>query len=197
MLLFVQSSLCCLFYCRLLKPSFYLLFVYVGAPVLVHHSSPQMLVLLFLLKSVFPFLFGTHPKCSVHVFSDFPSFLCFCLFSPPALQKMVRKVRGSCQISLLFCCLPPMPVVFDHNVLQLPLLPVCGLILPFLPALLSGVFQTSGPYQEPPGLALLSPLLLPICTGTPSFISSQQQLQEDKIATGCPAASQTVGLTSI
>lgn len=33
LLLFVQSSLCCLFYCRLIQPSFYLLFVYVGAPV--------------------------------------------------------------------------------------------------------------------------------------------------------------------
>lgn len=58
--------------------------------------------------------------------------------------------------------------------------------------LLSGLFQTPGAGQEPPGLALLCPLLLPIHTGTQSSVSSQQQLQEDKIAAGHPAASQTV-----
>lgn len=63
-----------------------------------------------------------------------------------------------------------------------------GLTLPLLPALLSGVFQTPGASQEPPGLALLCPLLRPVHAGTQSFVSSQQQLQEDEIAAGGPAA---------
>lgn len=152
-------------------------------------------------SSVFPFLFGTHPKCSVHVFwlSLLP--LLLSLLPTCITEDGQKGERVTSHFSALLlpashaCCISIFSL--DHNILQCPLLLVRGLILPFLPALLSGVFQTSGPYQEPPGLALLSPLLLPICNGTPSFISSQQQLQEDKIATGCPVASQTVGLTSI
>lgn len=63
------------------------------------------------------------------------------------------------------------------------------LTLPFVPAVLSGVFQTFGACQEPPGLARLSPPFIPTRSdaGTPSSVSSQQQqqqLQEDELATG-------------
>lgn len=60
------------------------------------------------------------------------------------------------------------------------------LTLPFLPAVLSGVFQTFGAGQEPPGLAHLSPPFISIesNTGTQSSVSSQQQLQEDELAAG-------------
>lgn len=71
------------------------------------------------------------------------------------------------------------------------------LTLPLLPALLPGVFRAPGAGQEPPGLALLRPLLLPVHTATQSSVSSQQQLQEDKIAAGRPAASQTVRAASV
>lgn len=131
MLLFMQSSLCCLLFIAdsSSHPSIFSLCM-LELLSFVHHSSPQTLVvLLFLLRSAF--VFGTHPKRSVHVFSDFPSFLCFCLFSPPALQKMVRKVRGSRPISLLFCYLPPMPVVFlsSLSTITFPSVLLCSSVL--------------------------------------------------------------------
>lgn len=54
------------------------------------------------------------------------------------------------------------------------------LTLPFLPAVLSGVFQTFGACQEPPGLARLSSFFIPIRsnTGTQSSVSPQQQPQD-------------------
>lgn len=67
------------------------------------------------------------------------------------------------------------------------------LTLLFLPDVLAGVFQTLGARQEPPGVARLSPPFLPIRsgTGTQSSVSSQQQLQEDKLAAGGLADLQT------
>ena len=51
---------------------------------------------------------------------------------------------------------------------------------------LSGVFQTFGACQEPPGVARLSPPVTPIRSdaGTQSSVSSQQQLQDDELAAG-------------
>lgn len=141
--------------------------------------------IIHLQKLLVLFIFGIDHKCGALVFSDFPSFLCFCLFFPPALQKTVRKVRDvPPHVSLL-------PAVF----LSSSVLFCCACFNSATPSsspLLSGLFQTPGAGQEPPGLALLCPLLLPIHTGTQSSVSSQQQLQEDKIAAGHPAASQTV-----
>lgn len=70
----------------------------------------------------------------------------------------------------------------------------------FLPAVLSGVFQTFGACQEPPGLARLSPAFIAIRsnTGTRSSVSSQQQhLQEDKLAAWRLADLQTVKFPSL
>lgn len=67
----------------------------------------------------------------------------------------------------------------------LPVSLASNFTLLFLPAACSGLFQTFGAGQEPPGLAHLSssPFIPPRSdTGTRSSASSQQQLQDDQIA---------------
>lgn len=98
------------------------------------------------------------------VFHLFLVLLCFSLLSP----------QTSGWIFLIFFFPPPPAVCLSVS-------PVSCLTLPFLPAVLSGVFQTFGACQEPPGLARLAPPFIPIRSdaGTRSSVSSQQQLQED------------------
>lgn len=73
------------------------------------------------------------------------------------------------------------------------LVPCLTLLSP--PAVLSGVFQTFGARQEPPGVAHLSPPFPPVRSDTGTR-SSQQQLQEDELAAGRLVDSQTVKLPS-
>lgn len=107
-----------------------------------------------------PFLSPPPPATGVPVFFLLPS--SFLDLFPNICLDLSRLVSLRCLV-----CVP------------VSLVPC--LTLPFLPAVLSGVFQTLGAGQEPPGLARVSPHFVPIRsdTGTRNSDSSQQQLQED------------------
>lgn len=127
------------------------------------------------------FSFSFSAFCSQHP-ARFPAFLftfsslsasccqspCICILFSFLLYPSFSSQTSGCFFP------PPAPV-------SLSVCRVAFLTLPFLPALLSGVFQTFGAGQEAPGVACLSPPFTPIRsdTGTQSFDSSQQQLQED------------------
>lgn len=126
--------------------------------ILPHFLSFYFVLPLHLLLPVSPYSFHLYGSTSTSLSSLLLSFSTFC-FSP------------NVWIFLIFFLLQYLSFV--------SLVPC--LTLPFLPAVLSGVFQTFGACQETPGLARLSPPFIPIRshTGTQSSVSSQQQLQED------------------
>lgn len=82
-------------------------------------------------------------------------------------------------LTSIFLFVPPFKLLVLSLGVCLPVSLVPCLTLPFLPAVLSGVFQTFGAGQESPGLARLSPHFVPIRSDTRTRSSSQQQLQED------------------
>lgn len=120
------------------------------------------------------------------------SFLPSCKVFNTSFLCTFSSTWASCYLVFVLFCFPfshfihfsslsNLLVLFPHLVsLSLSVVFPC-LTLPFLPAPLSGVFQTFGACQEPPGMACLSAPFTPIRsdTGTQIFDSSQQQLQED------------------
>lgn len=140
------------------------------------HSETQSAPLSFWLYS-FSRSFCSDPPPPFHrglpavlnILSDFPAFLFFS-FTHKYLFSFYHFSLQNFWILLSF--FPPPPVRES-----------C-LTLLFLPALLSGVVQTFGARQEPPGVARLSAPFIPIRSdaGTASFVSSQQQLQEGQLA---------------
>lgn len=92
----------------------------------------------------------------------------------------------SFSVLILFIILFIFPSLLSHSLFQYQcLVPLC-LTPPFLPAFLSGHFQTFGARQELPGVAYFSPPFPPVRsnTGIESSVSSQRQLQEDQLTAG-------------
>lgn len=92
----------------------------------------------------------------------------------------------SFSVLILFIILFIFPSFLSHGLFQYQcLVPLC-LTPPFLPAFLSGHFQTFGARQELPGVAYFSPPFPPVRsnTGIESSVSSQRQLQEDQLTAG-------------
>lgn len=126
-----------------------------------------------------------------------PSCLCLCLSC--CLED--GKKGEQCWFQFLSACIISFPSLFwfylsfylfifpsllSHGLFQYQcLVPLC-LTPPFLPAFLSGHFQTFGARQELPGVAYFSPPFPPVRsnTGIESSVSSQRQLQEDQLTAG-------------
>lgn len=92
----------------------------------------------------------------------------------------------SFSVLILFIILFIFPSLLSHGLFQYQcLVPLCLTPL-FLPAFLSGHFQTFGARQELPGVAYFSPPFPPVRsnTGIESSVSSQRQLQEDQLTAG-------------
>lgn len=92
----------------------------------------------------------------------------------------------SFSVLILFIILFIFPSLLSHGLFQYQcLVPLC-LTPPFLPAFLSGHFQTFGARQELPGVAYFSPPFPPVRsnTGIESSVSSQRQLREDQLTAG-------------